>query len=136
MENFLPSNVAEWLRLSKKTGLSLFNAMNPFGKEDMIIESEIFFWLSDKVNQEIFAKAWLDYEIESEQLYTVEIPNPNFEGSDYAVTLLKRKEDGNIELAVYSRPDLNEEKFKLTEEEIKKNFEWAWGLGFAKKVRE
>ncbi|HEP1819230.1 TPA: DUF1642 domain-containing protein [Streptococcus suis] len=87
-------------------------------------------WL--ECNQETFARAWLDgFEIEQEALYTVELPNPNKIGNEVNVLMMNgfrqvvlKKEYGN---------DWKKEKgFQLTEEEIKKDFEWAWQ--FAKEV--
>ncbi|HEL2003224.1 DUF1642 domain-containing protein [Streptococcus suis] len=81
-------------------------------------------WLEH--NQETFALAWLfGYEIEQEKLYTVELPNPNNIGTEVHILMMNgfkqvviKKELGN---------DWKKKKgFQLTEEEIKKDFEWAW----------
>ncbi|HEM6222115.1 TPA: DUF1642 domain-containing protein [Streptococcus suis] len=83
-------------------------------------------WLERPENQETFARAWLfGYEIEREKLYTVEIPNPNNIGTEVHILMMNgfkqvviKKELGN---------DWKKKKgFQLTEEEIKKDFEWAW----------
>ncbi|MGU7819403.1 DUF1642 domain-containing protein, partial [Streptococcus suis] len=81
-------------------------------------------WLEH--NQETFALACLfGYEIEQEKLYTVELPNPNNIGTEVHILMMNgfkqvviKKELGN---------DWKKKKgFQLTEEEIKKDFEWAW----------
>ena len=51
---------------------------------------------------------------EQEKLYTVEIPNPNG-----VVVCLERLDGGKIALSTLGES-------RLTESEIKKNFEWAW----------
>ncbi|MGH2329566.1 DUF1642 domain-containing protein [Streptococcus uberis] len=63
--------------------------------------------------------------VEKEKLYTVEIPNPNKEGFEKLV-LGKRY---NNKIAICLTPNENWEKlgaYKLTEQEIKKDFDWAW----------
>ena len=98
-------------------------------------------WRFKGNNSELFAKAWLyGYEVEKEQLYTVEIPNPN--GDGYGVVYLGRNEYNKIELRIwdcYSSIEFsgNWKKFdnaQLTESEIKGDFGWAWQ--FAKEVKE
>ena len=60
-------------------------------------------------------------EIKQEKLYTVEIPNPNG-----VVVCLERLDGGKIALSTLGES-------KLTESEIKKDFEWAWQ--WAKEVK-
>ncbi|MFU2180722.1 DUF1642 domain-containing protein [Streptococcus pluranimalium] len=126
----IPQFVADGIELCKDSRFSLRLALSHWSMNEELDE-----WMEYSENQEIFAKAWLyGYEIEQEQLYTVEIPNPNID--KHHVTVLKRMEDGNIELCIFVRPDLTEAKFHLTEAEIRKDFEWAWDAGFAKKVED
>ena len=71
------------------------------------------------------------YEVEKEKLYTVEIPNPN--GLDYL--MLQKDRRGKISVAWYCTDRWREdERVRLTEAEIKKDFDWAWQ--FAKDVEE
>lgn len=75
-----------------------------------------------------------------EQLYAVEIPNPN--GSGYSEIYLAKNKDSKVELfnwSGYTSIDFadnwkQEENAQLTESEIKKDFEWAWQ--FAEEVEE
>lgn len=54
---------AEWYKLSKNRGYSLFGALNHRNGMD----NQMKLWLVDYRNQELFAKAWIDgYEIEDE----------------------------------------------------------------------
>ena len=86
-------------------------------------------WLED--NQETFARAWLDgFEVEKEKLYTVEIPNPNLN----AHVVLQKTGDGLVLVTVGNAGWAEWESSKLTESEIKKDFEWAWDAGFAEEV--
>ena len=126
----VPKFVADKIEYCKKTGeYGLYNAMNYCYRF-----KESSGWL--ECNQETFALAWLDgYEIEQEKLYTVEIPNPNLN----AHTILQKTENGIVLIEVsYARWKGWEwrgwENSKLTEAEIKKDFEWAFQ--FAKPVEE
>ena len=80
-------------------------------------------WIDD--NEELFYRAFLDgYEIEQEKLYTVEIPDPH---GMYKIRYLYRDVGGNILIGGtnYTGIFLNAET-RLTEAEIKKDFDWAW----------
>lgn len=71
------------------------------------------------------------YEIEKEKLYTVEIPNPN----GFIRLVLCKDCDGKLFVATFSDGDCWKTfgKCRLTESEIKKDFEWAWR--FAEEVK-
>ena len=65
----VPQFVADWLKLSKSIGRSLFGAMRVLKKDDDVEK-----WLQWSENQELFARAWLDgYEVEKEKRYSVKI---------------------------------------------------------------
>ncbi|HEL0750596.1 TPA: DUF1642 domain-containing protein [Streptococcus equi subsp. zooepidemicus] len=87
--------------------------------------------------QETFVNAFLyGYTIEKEKLYIVEIPNPNsdIEHKHIALARLANGKLGFSEIIdtdFYSREDV-----RLTESEIRKDFDWAWREGFAKEVTE
>ena len=67
----IPHFVADWLKLSKSIGRSLFGAMRVFVKDDDVEK-----WLQWSENQELFARAWLDgYEVEKEERYTIRFKN-------------------------------------------------------------
>lgn len=73
------------------------------------------------------------YEVEKEKLYTVELPNPNGERP----IALRKNEDGEIYIERFwcdGSEWINFYGTKLTENEIKKDFEWAWQ--FAEEVEE
>ena len=72
----VPQFVADWLKLSKRIGRSLFGAMRVFEKDDDVEK-----WLQWSENQELFARAWLDgYEVEKEKRYRVVMPNVSSTG--------------------------------------------------------
>lgn len=89
-------------------------------------------WRFKGNNSELFAKAWLyGYEVEKEQMYTVEIPNPNAPGH----IVLHKDEHNQVYIDWHYKDDWKLLKsLKLTESEIKQDFEWAWQ--FAKEVEE
>lgn len=69
----VPQFVADWLKLSKSIGRSLFGAMRVFEKDDDVKK-----WLQWSENQELFARAWLDgYEVEEEKRYLVRFKGLN-----------------------------------------------------------
>ena len=116
----VPKFVAEWIDEIKEGGYSLYTA---FDLVDGNIR--IFDWLFNgcKTNQDTFARAWLDgYTVEQEKLYTVEIPNPNIN----ARTVLQKTKKGLVLVTVGNTGWAKWESSKLTESEIKQDFEWAW----------
>lgn len=69
----VPQFVADWLKLSKSIGRSLFGAMRVFEKDDDVEK-----WLQWSENQDLFARAWLDgYEVEKEKRYLVKFKGLN-----------------------------------------------------------
>lgn len=67
----VPKVVAEWIEYCKQSNLDLDNAMRYTRVNN--VEPGVEEWIY--VNQETFARAWLDgYEVEQEQLYEVTVP--------------------------------------------------------------
>lgn len=131
----VPQFVADWIEWCKRNKVSLlggFSAIDELGTaicNDKKVKSlDASKWATQ--NQETFAKAWLfGYEVEKEKLYTVELPNPN--GGTHLV--LCKDCDGKLFFDVFFSEEWKTfGKCKLTESEIKKDFEWAWK--FAKEV--
>ncbi|KAF1166397.1 DUF1642 domain-containing protein [Streptococcus agalactiae] len=79
-------------------------------------------------------QAWLAYSnitVQKEKLYTVEIPDPNYNES---VVILSRNLSGYISIAIANNKGWRDRKAnQLTESEIRKDFDWAWQ--WAKEVR-
>ncbi|MFD3091036.1 DUF1642 domain-containing protein [Streptococcus agalactiae] len=92
---------------------------------------EVREWLTH--NEREFYEAWLAYPnitIEKEKLYTVEIPNPN---SDLKLILVKVINELKL-ISVYENELEGYSNIRvLTEQEIRKDFDWAWQ--WAKEVR-
>ncbi|MFX3998732.1 DUF1642 domain-containing protein [Streptococcus suis] len=70
-------------------------------------------------------------EIEQEQLYTVEIPDPR---SGWKYRYLTKNSRGISIIASDNDKWKTDDRNRLTESEIKQDFEQAWNAGFAKEV--
>lgn len=75
----IPKFVADWIEYCKNTSLSLARALavseedfyNYANQKDHL---DLLYFLGSMINQEKFARAWLDgYEIKSEKRYTVKV---------------------------------------------------------------
>ena len=92
-------------------------------------------WFGDSRNKPIETLVMMhkfDYEVKKEKLYTVELPNPNSAGGK--LVLSKQQSTGRLILEMLNS-DINKPKYlHLTEDEIKKDFAWAWQ--FAKEVEQ
>ena len=126
----VPQYVADWIEWCKKNKITLLGADTAICNNKNIRTLDASAWAMK--NQETFAKAWFyGYEVEKEKLYTVEIPNPNHE----ECPILFKKGDGKVHIIFTSVPCWRTVKnAQLTEDEIKKDFGWAWQ--FAKEVEE
>lgn len=123
----VPQFVAEWLEVCKENlGFGLSTAMSNFTSAMKKQPNWVKDWFSLKDNQETFAKAWLyGYEIDKEKLYTVEIPNPNEPDSRHIV--LHKDEHNKVYIDWHYEDDWKLLKsLKLTEAEIKEDFDWAF----------
>lgn len=110
-----------------------------FYEEESELSTELYWWFKLDVNNpiETLVKMKLyGYEVEKEQMYTVEIPNPN--RVTEPIIYLSRGEEGKIFLNswfVYESKNWKNQPYaQLTESEIKQDFDWAWQ--FAKEVEE
>lgn len=66
----IPKEIAEWIESTKQT-TSLYGAM-----KNTKLNEDVDTWMTSPVNQEIFARAWLDgYEVSKEKQYFVYIKN-------------------------------------------------------------
>ncbi len=123
-EAVVPKVVAGWLKEYRyaSTLLKVLNA----AEDERVVPSAVNDWILD--NQRDFVAAWYDgYTIEQEKLYTVEIPNPNRSGKGHAKFRLEKT--GNKVVLVKRKSNecyQNKPNQKLTESEIKQDFEWAW----------
>lgn len=96
------------------------------------LEGKIKYWFdcdSKKPIETLVKMKLFGYEVEKEKLYTVEIPNPNGDSNRYGLC----KVDGRIIIGSFVFGLNKAVNTKLTESEIKKDFEWAWP--FAEEVK-
>ena len=95
----------------------------------------VAWWFGDSRNKPIETLVMMHkfgYEVQKEKLYTVEIPNPNSAGGK--LVLSKQQSTGSLILEMLNS-DINKPKYlHLTEDEIKKDFGWAWQ--FAEEAKE
>lgn len=118
----VPQFVADWMEICD---MRFVNLNYIFGEN---CPEKVKEWVSVYGNHKKMLQALLyGYTVEKEKLYTVEIPNPN-EGQLSFV--LMRRQDGNIRIKVMHSYNLKlletDSDFQLTEQEIRKDFDWAW----------
>ncbi|MCO4586712.1 hypothetical protein Si067_01087 [Streptococcus infantarius subsp. infantarius] len=100
------------------------------------LEGKIKYWFdcdSKKPIETLVKMKLFGYEIEKEKLYTVELPNPNSKGNN-KIYLCKDDTTGKVYLCKGNFNPSKNRNLRLTESEIKKDFEWAWQ--FAEEVKE
>ena len=98
----------------------------------------VAWWFGDSRNKPIETLVMMHkfgYEVEKEKLYTVEIPNPNSAGGKLVLSKMSKQQSTGRLILEMLNSDINKPKYlHLTEDEIKKDFGWAWQ--FAKEVEE
>lgn len=121
----VPKCVADWIEKYKEKRFRLSHAL-----EHVFDDVELSLYIKQQEGDytEIIAKAWLyGYTVKKEQLYTVEIPNPHEKQLSF---VLMRKPGGNISINVVHSSNIDllktDNDLQLTEQEIKKDFDWAW----------
>lgn len=123
----IPKFVADWIEYCKNTFLSLARALmvseedfyNYANQKDHL---ELLYFLGSMINQEKFAKAWLNgYEIEQEKRYLVEIKGV----SGYGRYLNKALSSGEYFFA--SNNEIDEYRTKHTRKELENSgFGWVF----------
>lgn len=102
------------------------------GWEDSNSDFDHWFNSSAEPIQTLVKMKLFGYVVKEEKLYTVEIPNPNRADVSLVLGLYN---DGKVAIfAAFTDSWKYEKQYKLTEAEIKQDFEWAWQ--FAKEVEE
>ena len=130
----VPQFVADWYDDNQDDfEMNLYNLCVDFHKRKL--PDDLYEWFNKLIDKpiETFVKMKLfGYEVKKEKLYTVEIPNPNSAGGK--LVLSKQQSTGSLILEMLNS-DINKPKYlHLTEDEIKKDFGWAWQ--FAEEVEE
>lgn len=137
----VPQFMVDWVDDSREHGYE-FDEWFYYSNQPL----EVYKWLNtkNKRQKELNALALVTLIVngpdavivEKEKLYTVEIPNPN-NRVEHRHMMLVKTSDGRITLTELIDSHVNlREDIKLTEQEIRKDFDWAWEQGFAKEVTE
>lgn len=129
----VPQYVADWYEENKDDfEYSLYELCINFHKKKL--RADLYRWFNDdnhKCIETLVKMKLFGYEVEKEKLYTVELPNPNSGGH----IVLCKTGDGRVAITFANAGRWRGVKnVKLTESEIKRDFEWAWQ--FAKEVEE
>jgi hypothetical protein len=130
----VPQFVADWYESIKDDfEYNLYKLCTDFREQKL--RADLNGWFSNDNNKPIETLVLMHkfgYEVEKEKLYTVEIPNPNRADVSLVLGLYN---DGKVAIfAAFTDSWKYEKQYKLTEAEIKEDFEWAWQ--FAKEVEE
>ena len=130
----VPQFVADWYESIKDDfEYNLYKLCTDFREQKL--RADLNGWFSNDNNKPIETLVLMHkfgYEVEKEKLYTVEIPNPNRADVSLVLGLYN---DGKVAIfAAFTDSWKYEKQYKLTEAEIKEDFEWAWQ--FAKEDEE
>ena len=122
----VPQFVADWYEKNKDYFEYNLHSLCVDSHERKL-QGDLYAWLnklSDKPIETLVMMHKFGYEVKKEKLYTVEIPNPNSAGGK--LVLSKQQSTGRLILEMLNS-DINKPKYlHLTEDEIKKDFGWAW----------
>ncbi len=130
----VPQFVADWYEDNKdEFEYNLYRlCIDFYGRK---LHEDLHEWFDNDKNKPIEVLVLMNkfgYEVEKEKLYTVELPNPNRTDVSLVLGLYN---DGKVAIfAVCTDSWKYEKRYKLTEAEIKKDFDWAWQ--FAEEVKE
>lgn len=130
----VPQFVADWYEENKDDfEYNVYDLCVKFHEYEL--NREIKNWFDSADNKPIETLVMMHkfgYEVKKEKLYTVELPNPNRADVSLVLGLYN---DGKVAIfAAFTDSWKYEKQYKLTEAEIKQDFEWAWQ--FAKEVEE
>nr|DAI62378.1 MAG TPA: Protein of unknown function (DUF1642) [Caudoviricetes sp.] len=129
----VPQFVADWYEEHKDDfEYSLYKLCTDFNEHKL--REDLHKWFDDNNNKSIETLVLMHkfgYDIEKEKLYTVEIPDPNGLREHALVKDIK----GDIFIGHKCSNDWRKvDRYQLTEQEIKKDFDWAFR--WAKEVEE
>lgn len=132
----IPQFILDWVDDSREHGYE-FDEWFYYSNQPL----EVYKWLNtkNKKQKELNALALVTLIVngpdavivEKEKLYTVEIPT-----NSEAKLALVRREDKKIVITIIGEGERwrRYDSFQLTEQEIRKDFDWTWQQGFAKEV--
>ena len=121
----VPQFVADWYEGHKNDfEYNLYRLCINFHERKL--HEDLHEWFNDDKNKPIEVLVLthkFGYEVEKEKLYTVEFPNPNSDNH----LLLRKNFDGKVCVSLlHSEYWRGNESTRLTEAEIKEDFDWAW----------
>ena len=122
----VPQFVADWYEDNKDDfEYNVYDLCVKFHEYEL--NREIKNWFDSADNKPIETLVMMHkfgYEVKKEKLYTVELPNPNRADVSLVLGLYN---DGKVAIfAAFTDSWKYEKQYKLTEAEIKQDFEWAW----------
>ena len=122
----VPQFVADWYEANKEDfEIYLSELCINFTCHRERLNEKLANWyeqLENKPMQTLVNMHQFGYEIEKEKLYRVELPNPNGDSNRYGLC----KVDGRVIIGSFVFGLDKAVNTKLTESEIKQDFEWAW----------
>ena len=119
----VPQFVADWYEENKDDfEWNVYELCVEFYEREL--EGKIKKWFGNLDNKPIETLVLMHkFGYEIEKLYTVELPNSN----NLGYLMLQKDRRGKISVAWYCTDSWQEdERVRLTEAEIKKDFDWAW----------
>lgn len=122
----VPQFVADWYEANKNNfEYNVYDLCVKFHEYELNRETKNWFDSADnKPIETLVMMHKFGYEVKKEKLYTVELPNPNRADVSLVLGLYN---DGKVAIfAAFTDSWKYEKQYKLTEAEIKEDFEWAW----------
>ena len=130
----VPQFVADWYEANKEDFENkVYDLCVQFNNDNEELNKEVWCWFDCAANKpfETLVKMKLfGYEVDKEKLYRVELPNPNGDSNRYGLC----KVDGRVIIGSFVFGLDKAFNTKLTEAEIKEDFEWAFR--WAKEVKD
>lgn len=122
----VPQFLADWYENNKdRLEEAICSLVWLIGRFGSVTDIEHWFTKTENAIQTLINMHQFGYTVEKGKLYTVEIPNPHAKGHN-KIYLCK---DGNTGKVYLCKGNFNPKKNKnlrLTEAEIRKDFDWAW----------
>ena len=130
----VPQFVADWYEANKEDFENkVYDLCVQFNNDNEELNKEVWCWFDCAANkpfETLVRMKLFGYEVDKEKLYRVELPNPNGDSNRYGLC----KVDGRVIIGSFVFGLDKAFNTKLTEAEIKEDFEWAWQ--FAKELEE
>lgn len=127
----VPQVVANWMEKYIDYGYDLYPALKEM-ENNSRSWTKVYEWYRENTFEFVVAYLTKEYEVEKEQKYRVELPDPEKNSNK---VVLMRTQDGRVVInKVKEKHFYEKDATELTEDEIKRNHEYLWT--FAKPVEE